>query len=76
MNLTSNLAPLTTLRQGGTATGKALHKPVLLLALLEAMDAGAGPEIPIDAALKQRFDNLWRLLVNDKPAPFLLHLFV
>lgn len=72
MNLPATLATLTALRQGGTASGKALHKPVLLLALLEAMDAGAGPEIPIDGVLKQRFDALWKLLVNDKPGTFFM----
>ena len=57
--LSTTLAPLTTLRQGGTIQGKALHKPILLLALLQASDAGEGAEMPIDTRLKLRFDNLW-----------------
>jgi hypothetical protein len=70
MSLTQPLHPLTALRQGSTPSGKALHKPVLLLALLEEMEI-RGALIAIDAALKKRFESIWMLLMPDqKPGDF------
>lgn len=70
MSLTQHLHPLTALRQGSTPAGKALHKPVLLLALLEEMEI-RGALIAINAALKKRFESIWMLLMPDqKPGDF------
>jgi putative restriction endonuclease len=72
-NLATTLSPLTRLRQGGTAYGKAMHKPVLLLAMFEALDTGEAEaqHLPVDAALKRRFDAVWRALIpNQTPGDF------
>lgn len=62
------VAHLTQLRQGGIPGGKALHKPVLLLALMDVLeDSGkATPEcIPIDEVLNSRFKDIWSKLIPE-----------
>lgn len=57
---------LTHLRQGGVAGGKALHKPVMMLALMEVLDdAGrVSPEhIPVNEDLFRKFDAIWQQLI-------------
>lgn len=69
------VAHLTSLKQGGVAAGKALHKPVMLIALVDVLEYGnieVTPEyIPIDGKLKNRFEEVWALLVPGlKPGNF------
>ncbi len=59
---------LTHLKQGGVSSGKALHKPVMLLALMDVLeDSGrAKPEfIPIDETLYDRFNETWGKLIPE-----------
>lgn len=56
----------THLRQGGVANGKALHKPVLILALMDVLEeaSSASPDhIPIDEDLYRRFGSIWQKLL-------------
>lgn len=61
---------LTTLKQGGVADGKALHKPVMLIALMDLLehgDADVTPEhIPVDNRLKMRFERVWGYLSPER----------
>jgi putative restriction endonuclease len=59
---------LTHLKQGGVAGGKALHKPVMLLALMDVLeDSGrAKPKfIPIDETLRNQFNETWGKLIPE-----------
>ena len=66
-HLQNFIAHLTSLKQGGVANGKALHKPVMLLALMDTLEhrqVDTTPEyIPVDDQLKMRFDDVWNLLI-------------
>ncbi len=67
-NLQSLTTRLTQLRLGGVSTGKAPHKPILLLALMQVLEdnGAARPDhIPINAALADQFQSIWRLLLPD-----------
>ena len=68
------ITQLTHLKQGGVAGGKALHKPVMLLALMDVLEGRgrAKPEfIPIDETLYKRFDEiLGKLIVGAKTGDF------
>lgn len=65
---------LTTLKQGGVPTGKALNKPVMILALIDILETGVTPEcIPINADLKKHFEKIWLLLIpNVKTGDFFM----
>ena len=53
------------LKRGNTVYGKAPHKPVLLLSIIELIDKGliTGNELPINADLVGIFKENWQLLV-------------
>lgn len=57
---------LVSLKQGGTPSGKAPHKPVLLLSLIDLVEdlALTNNRIPIDNFLFEKFKLNWKLLVN------------
>jgi len=65
-NLTHWSNRFTSLKQGGTPSGKAPHKPVLLLSLIDLVeDLGLTENrIPIDNSLFERFKTNWALLVT------------
>lgn len=67
-HIESLVTHLTHLRQGGVPGGKAFHKPVLLLALMDVLeDSGkATPEcIPIDEVLYNRYKEIWGKLITE-----------
>jgi putative restriction endonuclease len=59
------------LNRAPTLYGKAPHKPVLLLAVIESFEKGeiAGKRIPVSETLLQRFHDIWNLLVTTKNVP-------
>lgn len=68
--LQSLVVHLTHLKQGGVPGGKALHKPVMLLALMDILEDSqkATPEfIPIDTVLYHRFREIWNKLIPATP---------
>lgn len=68
VGLQSLVTHLIHLRQGGVPSGKALHKPVLLLALMDVLEDNrkANPEfIPIDETLNHRFKEIWSKLAPE-----------
>lgn len=67
----SILSQLTSLRRAPTKFGQAPHKPILLLAVLEAFENGEITDnwIEINEALLTRFYDLWKLLVQTENTP-------
>lgn len=63
-SLTNYLAKLLRLNRAPTKYGKAPHKPVLLLTLLEMIDKGFGNRFAPDVDLVGIFQENWQLLVN------------
>ena len=57
---------LTSLNRGVTKYGKAPHKPILLLAVVEGFEKGylKGKEVPINEDLLASFHDYWKLLVD------------
>jgi len=64
--LANYLYRFTHLKQGVTRYGKAPHKPVLLITLLELLGRGhiTGNRVMVDTELVGTFQENWRLLVN------------
>lgn len=60
-----------TLKQGTTKYGKAPHKPILLLAVIESFENGEilGNWIEVNDDLLQRFHDNWRLLIKTPHVP-------
>lgn len=69
--LTLYLAKLGQLNRGGTAWGKAPHKPVLLLSLLELVEKGlvSDNKFRVNADLVGTFQENWYLLVDTPHQP-------
>ncbi|WP_303926065.1 HNH endonuclease [Draconibacterium sediminis] len=67
----SILQHILTLNQGGTKYGKAPHKPVLLLAVIESFENHEIVEnrIEICEDLVQRFRDIWSILVKTQHVP-------
>ncbi|WP_297086094.1 HNH endonuclease [uncultured Draconibacterium sp.] len=65
------LQHITHLNQGVTKYGKAPHKPVLLLAVIESFESGEIVEnwIEITDALVQRFLDIWNVVVKTHHTP-------
>lgn len=65
------LSTLKQLKRGGTPWGKAPHKPVLLLSLLELIEKGIVPDnkFRVTAELVGTFQENWYLLVNTPHLP-------
>lgn len=59
------------LNRAPTPYGKAPHKPVLLLAVIESYENGeiSDNRIPVSENLFQRFHDIWNLLVTTKNVP-------
>lgn len=59
------------LNQSPTKYGKAPHKPVLLLAVIESFENGEinGKRIPVSETLLERFHDIWNLLVTTQNVP-------
>lgn len=64
--MSSLLIQLTTLNREITKYGKAPHKPILLLAVVDGFEKGylKGRQIPISEDLLTSFHDYWKLLVN------------
>lgn len=62
---------LNKLNRGSTPFGKAPHKPILLITLLELIDKGyiLGNRVYVDTELVGTFQENWRLLVNTLHQP-------
>lgn len=65
------LQHILTLKQGVTKYGKAPHKPILLLAVIESFENGEilGNWIEVTDDLLQRFHDNWRILVHTPHVP-------
>lgn len=70
-NLNKYLNKLTRLNRANTAYGKAPHKPVLILSILELVEKGlvTNNRIYINTDLVAAFQENWRLLVNTLHQP-------
>jgi putative restriction endonuclease len=64
--MSSLLLQLTSLNRGNTTFGKAPHKPILLLAVVDGFEKGYlwGKEVPISEELLTSFHDYWKLLVD------------
>jgi putative restriction endonuclease len=64
--MSSLLLKLTSLNRGITKYGKAPHKPILLLAVIDGFEKGYlwGKEVPISEELLTSFHDYWKLLVE------------
>ncbi|QIA06468.1 HNH endonuclease [Draconibacterium halophilum] len=69
--MTSTIQHILTLKQAPTKYGKAPHKPVLLLAVIESFESGeiADNWIEVNDDLVQRFIDIWKLLVKTPHIP-------
>lgn len=65
------LQHILSLNQSPTKYGKAPHKPILLLAVIESFENGeiSGNRIPVSESLLQRFYDIWNLLVTTQNVP-------
>lgn len=61
--MNSFLQNILSLNQSPTKYGKAPHKPVLLLAVIESFENGeiSGNLVPVSESLLQRFHDIWNL---------------
>lgn len=66
ININQLIQGITSIKRGSTKYGKAPHKPILLLTILELIDKGivADNEFRINADLVGLFQENWRLLVH------------
>jgi putative restriction endonuclease len=64
--MSSLLKNILSLNRAPTHYGKAPHKPVLLLAVIESYENGeiSGNQIPVSENLLHRFHDIWNLLVT------------
>ncbi|WP_430972660.1 HNH endonuclease [Sunxiuqinia rutila] len=69
--MTSLLKSITSLRLGQTRYGKAPHKPILLLAVIDGFEKGylSEPMVPISPELLTSFHDYWKLLVHTPHVP-------